>query len=253
MELNKIIRKIVDDKISGIHTCLPGKIESYDPLKMRAKVTLLAKKELAGEMVNIPPIVEVPVALLKAGPFIIRQPFQKGDPVLVVFGEKAIDKLLITGNPEDPQLKREHSYDDAIVIGGLQLEQDPDLPNEELNSLYIANTDKDVKLFINPDGTFRLANDAKQFEIVIESNGICRIKDMKNGTELKFDTALTGDVIFTLANKLFLGSAIASEGAALGTSLKAWLDGHTHPGGSGGTTGAPTSASTPPSSKVMVE
>ena len=95
MKLNQIVRKIVNNKISEIHTSLPAKIEKYDPVKMRAEVVLLAKKELEGEKVEIPPIVEVPVALLKAGPFVIRQPFQKGDPVVVAFGEKAIDKLLL--------------------------------------------------------------------------------------------------------------------------------------------------------------
>lgn len=218
MELNKIIRKIVNEKISKIHTCLPAKIESYNPQKMRAKVTLLAKKELEGQMVNIPPIVEVPVALLKAGPFVIRQPFQKGDPVLVVFGEKAIDKLLITGNPEDPQLKRHHSYDDAMVIGGLQLEQDPDLNSDYTEDLLIENKDTNSRIVIQKGG-----------EIIIED-----------------------------PSKIYIGSPEANEGAALGTSLKSWLDGHVHPiswtdpAGSG-VSSPPSSPSPPPSSKVMVE
>lgn len=152
MDLNDIVRKIVSDKISEIHTCLPAKIKSFDPKTMRADVVLLAKKEINDNAVAIPPIIECPVALMKAGPFVIRQPFEKGDPVLVVFGERAIDKLLITGNPEDPQLKRRHSLDDAIIIGGLQLEQDPNLNSEHTEDLLIENQDTGTKLVIGKEG-----------------------------------------------------------------------------------------------------
>ena len=218
MKLNQIVKKIVNDKISEIHTSIPAKIEKYDPEKMRAEVVLLSKVELKGEKVEIPPIVEVPVALLKAGPFVIRQPFEKGDPVLVVFGEKAIDKLLITGNPEDPQMKRLHSLDDAIVVGGLQLEQDPSLNSDYAEDLLIENQETDSRFVIKKGG-----------EIIIED-----------------------------PSKIYIGSSNASEGATLGTSLKEWLDNHGHPyswadSGGSGTTGPPSSSSPEPSKKVMVE
>ena len=56
-----------------------------------------------------------------------------------------------------------------------------------------------------------------------------------------------GDIIVDSAN-VFLGSENAAEFASLGTSLKTWLDAHTH--GSGP---APDTASPAPSTKVRVE
>ena len=176
MELNKIIRKVVNDKISEIHTCLPAKIERYDPEKMRADVVLLSKKELEGEKEEIPPIVEVPVALLKAGPFVIRQPFEKGDPVLVVFGEKALDKLLITGNPEDPQMTRQHSFDDAVVIGGLQLEQDPDLNSDYTDDLLIENQEEESRIVLKADESKIIIN-ADIVELAGGGPGVAREGD----------------------------------------------------------------------------
>lgn len=254
MNLNDITRKLIDDSLNNLHTALPAKINKYDPEKMRAEVTLLNKKKLEGESVEIPPIIEVPVAHFNAGPFVIRPPYKKDDTVQVLFNEKALDKLLISGKPEKVKYTRKHSFDDAVVIQGLKTEQEDDLPAEELESLYIANLDKNVKLFINPDGTFRIANDEKKTEIVIESDGVMRLKDISNGTELKFDIS-TGDAIFTLATKLLLGSSGASEGVPLGNSLKDWLDNHTHGGVAtgGGTTSKPSSTSPSPSSKVLVE
>lgn len=248
----KFVKKILDQELNELHVALPAKIENYDPKKMIAEVTLLSKKKLGDKEVTIPKIIEAPVAHFNAGPFVIRPPYKKDDIVQVLFNERALDKLLITGEPESVKYKRKHSFDDAVIIKGLKKEQEDDLPEEELESLYICNLDKNVKLFINPDGTFRIANDEKQVEIVIESDGIIRIKDMGNGTELKFDVS-SGDAIFTLATKLLLGSSGASEGVPLGNQLKSWLDNHTHPGDSGGTTGAPNSSSPSPSTKVFVE
>lgn len=141
MELNNIIRRIVNDKISEIHTCLPAKIEKYDPQKLRAEITLLNKAELEGEEVVIPPIIEVPVRVLQAGPFLIRPPYEKGDVVLVLFSERALDKILITGEPESVQLTRKHSLDDAIVLGGLRVEQADKAPEEYSKDLIAGMTD----------------------------------------------------------------------------------------------------------------
>ena len=255
MRGSKLMKKLIDQELKELHVALPAKIENYDAKKMIAEVTLLSKKKLSGEEVTIPKIIEVSVAHFNAGPFIIRPPYKKGDTVQVLFNERALDKLLITGNPESIQYKRKHSFDDAVVVKGIKVEQEADLPDEELESLYISNLDKKVKLYINPDGTFRIANDQDniQVEVVIEKDGVIRIADNKNGTELKFDINNAGDAIFKLANKLFLGSSVASEAAALGTSLKSWLDRHTHPGDSGGTTSPPNSPSPDPSSKVFLE
>lgn len=282
MKASKLIKKIVNKKISEIHVALPAKIESYNPEKMIASVTLLAKNELEGESVTIPPVVEVPVKHENFGPFIIRPGYKKGDVVQVIFNERALDKLLITGDPEEVEYKRRHSLDDAVVIGGLKTEQEDDLPAEEPESLYICNLDKDAKITMNPDGTLRIANDDSDvlteiilgkgtdsdgyikisktindnsIEFVIQDNGVARITDNQNGTELKFDINNSGDAIFNLANKLFLGSSSASEGVPLGDTLQEWLDNHRHSGVStgGGISGPPDSSSPDPSSKVMVE
>jgi len=252
MQVNELVKKMLNRKLDNLHVAIPARINKYDPQKMRAEITLLVKNR-DGEV--IPPILEVPVKHEKFGPFILRPGYKKGDVVQVLFNERALDKLLITGKPEDTVFRRRFSYDDAVIIGGLKIEQENKYPAEEPESFYVCNLEKKVKLYLNPDGTFRIANDQDdiQVEIVMQEDGIIRITDNKNGTELRFDINNTGNVIFNLANKLFLGSAGATEGVPLGDSLKSWLDNHTHPGDSGGTTGPPDTPSPSPSAKVMVE
>lgn len=231
--INDTIRNMIEKHINNIHTALPARIEDYDHKKMRAKIVLLSKKEINGENVEIPPVIEVPVMHIKFGDIIIRPGYEKDDIVQVMFNEKALDKLLITGKPENPQFSRKFSYDDAVVVGGLLVESKGEYPDEESKNLYICNVEKDMK-------------------IILEQEGNIRIVDGENGTELKFNID-NGNVIFTLANKLLLGSSSANEGVPLGDTLKTWLDNHKHPGDSGGTTGTPESPSPDPSSKTFVE
>ncbi|MTI62162.1 MAG: hypothetical protein FH762_19625 [Firmicutes bacterium] len=155
MELNKIVRKLINDKIDKLNVALPARILKYDSTKLRAKIELLAKKELAGEQVTYPPILEVPVSTIRAGTFVIIPPFRKNDVVQVLFNQKALDKLLITGKPQEVQYKRLFSIDDAVVIGGLQIEQADDLPDVGEN-LYIGSQDGETNIEITSDNEINI-------------------------------------------------------------------------------------------------
>ncbi|MFP4017565.1 MAG: Gp138 family membrane-puncturing spike protein, partial [Halanaerobiales bacterium] len=223
--------------------------------KMRAEITLLNKKDLEGNLVEIPPVLEVPVGFMKAGRFIIRPPYQKGDVVVVVFSEKAIDKLLISGDPENPKYKRKHSLDDAIIVNSLQLESESDLNSNYTSDLLIENQEADSRIVMKENG-----------DMLIETSGDTDIKTTGNTTiqtdgDTKIDTSGATDIIsgspttvtaptITVDGEVHLGGS-GGEGLSFGETLKSWLDEHTHPGDSGGTTGPPNSSSPAPSSKVF--
>lgn len=264
MKASALIKELIKQELNQVHVALPAKIESYDPKKLRAEVTLLAKKNLEGEEVIIPPIIECPVRVLKAGSFIIRPPYQPGDVVQVLFNEEALDKILITGEPESVEYTRRHALDDAVIIGGLRVEQDPETPDEELNSLYLANFEKDAKIFIDPDGKIRLANDANLAEVIIDPEGNITVNNESNQIEILKDSdiniessancnlTITGDVALDCANAtvtasgnaILEGSQIslgqgASQPVPLGTVLNTWLSTHMHTGNMGAPTSPP--------------
>jgi hypothetical protein len=143
---------MINDAVSDIHTSLPAKINKYDAEKMRAEITLISKQNLEGEMVEIPPVLEVPVGFMKAGKFIIRPPFQKGDVVVVVFSEKAIDQLLISGKSEEVKYTRMHSIDDAIIVNSLQLESESDLNSSYTSDLLIENQEANSRIVMKNNG-----------------------------------------------------------------------------------------------------
>ena len=70
----KMIEHLMDLELEDLHTAAPATIEKYDPQRMVAEITLLYKNK---EGKPLPPIIEVPVALLKSGPFIMRPPYKK--------------------------------------------------------------------------------------------------------------------------------------------------------------------------------
>ena len=122
------------------------------------------KNELEGELKEIPPVIEVPVGFLKAGPFVIRPPYEKDDPVVVVFSEKAIDKLLVSGKPENPKYKRRHSIDDAIVVNSLQTENNVDLNSDYTEDLLLENQDTGSRIVLIKNGDMEINVSGNQTE-----------------------------------------------------------------------------------------
>ncbi|WP_408956239.1 Gp138 family membrane-puncturing spike protein [Natroniella sp. ANB-PHB2] len=162
--IRDIVEAMLAQELDDLNVALPARILKYDSSKLRADVELLAKKKLGGEHVTIPPILEVPVSTLRAGAFVIVPPYAKGDVVQVLFNQKALDSLLITGKPAIPsspegvEYKREYSLDDAVIVGGLQIDQANDLPDVGEN-LYIGNIDGKTKVEMTPGGQVIITSD----------------------------------------------------------------------------------------------
>lgn len=147
-EFIKFIDNMIEERISDLHTCMLGRIENFDPVKMKATVKPLLKRKFKGKQAeDLPLITEVPVSLLKAGPFYIRPPYQKGDIVLLVFSERALDNVIANGVGQDPESNRKHSLDDAIIISGI-MPFNQSLPSEHGDDLLIGKTDGSVKVVI---------------------------------------------------------------------------------------------------------
>ncbi len=97
--------KLSGNLVNGINSCMLGRIETFDASKMKANVVPLVKNKDG----NKPMLIEVPVSFIKAGPFLIRPPYKKGDIVLVVFADEDIDNVLLSGNISEPNSTRKHS------------------------------------------------------------------------------------------------------------------------------------------------
>jgi hypothetical protein len=152
MELKDLVKEWIDQDLEELNVALPAMIEKYDPEALIASITVLARKKLNGKAVTIPPIVEVPVVVYKAGPFVMRPPYKPGDVVQVLFNQRALDSLMVSGKPQEVTLTRRFSMDDAVVIGGLRVKNQPKIPAEYSDCFYIANPGAGAKVVMKPSG-----------------------------------------------------------------------------------------------------
>ncbi|MFT9496385.1 Gp138 family membrane-puncturing spike protein [Anaerosolibacter sp.] len=148
---SKFFDKFMNQFSDGLHTCVIAKVESYDPVKMKASVQPLNKVNYNGQFQSLPLITNVPVSFLKAGSFFIRPPYAKGDLVWVAFAEHDIDNIMMTGKEESNNSDRRHSLDDAIVIGGI-MPFTQSMPSENANDLLIAKSDMTIKIVVGENG-----------------------------------------------------------------------------------------------------
>lgn len=255
MTLHEFVKRMVGQAIEDIHTALPAKVEKFDPTTLRGDVVPLVKWRTAKdtEPEPMPLILDVPFWMPKAGPFILRMPVKKGDVVLLVFSERALDFILVDGQPQDPQFNRRHALDDAMALPGLLHQGEDNLPGEHGADVLLLHRETGVKIFMAQDGTVRIENPKAGSHWEMKPSGETNFKTPPHTVKL-----IPGGAVVVESPEILLGSDGAEEGVPLGITLKEWLDGHTHEyswtsSGGSGTTSPPTSESPKPSEKVMVE
>ena len=104
-----------------MHTCIPGRIESYTGHTTRkAKVKInIQFRTIAGTFLDVPPINDVPVIFPGSGKFQLLFPLNKGDGVLIMFSEEGIGKFLKGAQDVPSDNMSRFSLTDAIAIPGL--------------------------------------------------------------------------------------------------------------------------------------
>lgn len=252
MKLSQLIDAMINEALDDVHTAIPARVEKFNPQTLRGEVVPLVKRKLEqdGEPEALPPILDVPFQMPKAGPFIMRFPVRRGDTVLVVFSERALDYIMTDGEPQDPRLRRRHALDDAIAIPGLMHLGEGKLPGEHGDDAILLHRDNGVKIVLQADGKVLIENPDKSAKWELMPDGETVLTTPPHVVRL-----VPGGPAVLESPDLRLGGEDADEGVPLGKQLKEWLDGHEHPytwtsGAGSGTTGPPTSPSPDPSEVV---
>lgn len=125
-ELAEVFEAILDNRLSDLHTSMPGTITEYNPATQEASVQPLLKRayvnEDGSEGTDLLPVVQgAQVLFPRAGRFFITFPLQVGDPVMLVFSERSLDEWSASSGkvPVDPIDFRMHDISDAVAIPGL--------------------------------------------------------------------------------------------------------------------------------------
>lgn len=155
-EALKFLDGMMGEALADIHTCMLGKIKSFDGKKMQADVIPLGVNKLAdGRETALPVISQAPVMFIHGNGFFIRPPLKPGDLVVVVFADRELDGVLLSGEAKAPTSERRHGLDDAIVLGGW-IPFSSKLPVSNDDDLVIGNISGSVGITIVPDGTVKI-------------------------------------------------------------------------------------------------
>jgi len=162
--LAEIIPYVFASLMSGVHTAIPGKIESYDRDKFRAKVTpLVSHITLKNQEIEVPSLTDVPVMMFGGSTGIIDIELVKDDNVLLIFSESGIGGWKSSTGKKQvaPDNISHHERSDAIAIPCL-------VPDGQLSSF------SDIpRITIDTNGDVSMVNSGG--DIILSSNGQVQI------------------------------------------------------------------------------
>lgn len=205
-----ILKGTIEDYMNELHTSLPCTIQSVDHGKGTCVVQPIPKRELCGELVNYPPLIDVRLDFLKFGDWKFQIPRKQGDIVWIGFSETTISEVT--------SLER-FSLNEPYIIGSCEA-------GYEGNSEDIILTGKGTRIEIKGDGSVVITTGSNN--MTINSN-----LTLNGDLTHKGNTTQTGNLL-VVGN---VGASVDVSGG--GISLK----GHTHSYKPG--EGLPTKTGTP--------
>lgn len=215
--LESAIEASIDGRMKEVHTSMPGKINSFDPATQLCEVELGIQRVFSNDrIVNFPPLINVPVCIMRGGGFSNTFPIKAGNECLVLFSERSIDRWVASGQNNPPIDKRNHDLSDAVAIVGLS-SQPNKVPSYDNNNYQLKSDDGKVSVTMRPDGTFTIiSNDAKidinaAKDITVGNSGSQLILYESGKIDMKTLTGVyAGQSLFSILNDL--ADALSTDG-----------------------------------------
>lgn len=204
------IKRIIDNRISRIHTTSIGIIESFDPEKQTAVIQPAIKRVITVEdrdtitysTENTPLLVNVPIVFPGGGDWFMTFPIKKGDECIIFSMERSIGNWKKNGGIQDPSsYKRKLSYKDAVAIVGIQS-----------NASSLPSFNADEPELRNRDGSTKLT---------MGSSGMVITGDLEVKGEIKADAEVSANnatLSVSLSTHAHSDVIIAADGGVTGTS-----------------------------------
>lgn len=149
-----LYKMLLDNLSNSLRVSIPGIIQDFDPQTQTATVQVairekIANQDLSQEWINIPPLLDVPVVLPRAGGFVLTMPIKKGDECLVIFSDMCIDAFFSNGGVQNQLEKRRHDLSDGIAIMGMWSQPNV-VPNYSTTSAQLRSVDGSATITISP-------------------------------------------------------------------------------------------------------
>lgn len=201
--LEGVIRAAFRNLEADSRVALPGKIDAFDNQTRLATVKPMLSRRFFGGSgpVELPSISSVPLVEPRTQKAFLSLPVTKGDPVLMVFGDRALDNYIESAGavPVEPLDVRMHDITDAFaILGGWPIQKQSAVP---------APTGDGVELLFAPGQKLALGNGTAELLDLIDQ----QLDSIKNHFHVGFAAIPTAPpdsaTLATLAQiKTLLGS-----------------------------------------------
>lgn len=164
--LTDVLKQAIDYALSHIHVSLPGIIIKFDEATKLAEVQpSLQRKFINDVVIDMPNIINVPVVFQQSKDFSDTYPLNKGDGVLLIFSERALERWLDNGHGSEPGARRKFDLSDAIAIPGLFAKNTA----RNYDPTNAVRKFKNCIFKMQPDGKFAIGNDDAELLDLINS------------------------------------------------------------------------------------
>ena len=127
------------------------RVEKFDPAKMTVDVQPLSKALDGGIYRTPPPVLGVPVALIRGGGFVHRPWYVAGDVGVLVYMDHDIDRIMDSGQECQPNTERNHSDEDAVFVGAISSRRNNTLKGLPEEAIVMATDGGDIQVAITKD------------------------------------------------------------------------------------------------------
>ncbi|EOD2819790.1 Gp138 family membrane-puncturing spike protein [Providencia stuartii] len=192
-----VMNQYAQNQRYDIHTALPGKLLSCNGHSATVEL-MISHVTKEGKVIELPPLVDVPVGFYRGGGFCVTVPVREGDEGLVIFAERCIDGWYVSGKQSQPLDHRFHDLSDAFFLpqGSSQPNK---IPNYSSDSLSLQTDDGSTfirmqsgKIMIKGDiehqGNYQLTGNA-----LIKGNHSVNGNSESSGGTLKHNGKNIGD------------------------------------------------------------
>ena len=112
--------KLRSDVMFNLHCCIPFIIQSYDAAKGTVECQPAIREKIINqneniEYLNLPLLINVPVAFPSNNEYSVTFPLKTGDECLVFFSDLSIDNFWEKGDVQNPIEDRRHDLSDGIA------------------------------------------------------------------------------------------------------------------------------------------
>lgn len=154
--LASFIKTAITSSLKDLHTCIPGIVEKFDPVKQVLEVQPAISRIYVGDNVQpLPKLLNVPLITPQTAKMSITLPVKKGDECLILFSERSIDLWLKEGKVSPPNDFRFHDLSDGFALLGVSSNPKA-ISNYDPDNIQIRNEDASVSVTIKPTDEIEL-------------------------------------------------------------------------------------------------